>query len=116
MDEENFRYLYKGLVRPHLEFANQIWAPYLKKHITAIENVQRRATKFIPELKELSYPERLQKLKIPTLAYRRIRGDMIEMYKILTSKYDPDVTDFIKLNTGKNTRGHNLKIEKKEQD
>ena len=44
----------------------------------ALENVQRRATKKIPGFKNMSYEDRLQKLKLPTLAYRRKRGDMIE--------------------------------------
>ena len=51
------------------------------KHIESIEGVQRRATKMIPELKHLSYPERLKKLKLPTMAYRRARGDIIEVLK-----------------------------------
>ena len=64
---------------------------HVKKHIEAIENVQRRATlcsKQIPRLSSLSYEDRLRKLKLPTLAYRRSCGDMIELYKILTGKYD----------------------------
>ena len=48
-----------------------------------IENVQRRATKQLPGLKNLTYSERLQKLKLPSLNFRRVRGDMIELYKIL---------------------------------
>jgi hypothetical protein len=39
-------------------------------------------------MKNLSYPERLKKLGLPTLAYRRIRGDMIEVYKIIKGCYD----------------------------
>jgi hypothetical protein len=54
-------------VRPHLEYANSIWNPYKKKHITAIENVQRRATKLIPGFKDLTYKERLKKLKTTNL-------------------------------------------------
>ena len=65
--------LYKSLVRPHLEYANQIWAPHLVKHITQLENVQRRATKIIPGLSEFTYQQRLAKLQLPTLAFRRLR-------------------------------------------
>ena len=53
LDEEIFRCLYVALVRPHLEYANQIWAPYLVKGIEAVENVQRRASKLVPALKNL---------------------------------------------------------------
>ena len=109
MDNTIFKLLYTALVRPHLEYANQVWCPYLVKHIEEIENVQRRATKQLPGMSNLSYEERLQRLKLPSLAYRRVRGDMIEMYKILTEKYDPEVTNFIKTNPT-TTRGHNLKI------
>jgi hypothetical protein len=67
MDETTFLMLYKALVRPHLEYSNSIWNPYKKKHITAIENVQRRATKLIPGFKDLTYKERLKKLKTTNL-------------------------------------------------
>lgn len=112
MDMNTFKLLYTALVRPHLEYANQVWCPHLKKQIEAIENVQRRATKQIPGLSTLTYEERLRKLKLPTLAYRRSRGDMIEMYKILSGKYDDDVSDFISPCTDSNTRGHHLKLYK----
>ena len=83
-----FSTVFKSLVRPHIEHANQVWSPYLMKHITALENVQRQATKLIPGYKELDYKERLKRLNLPTLSYRRLRGDTIEIYKILTGKYD----------------------------
>jgi hypothetical protein len=44
-----------------------------------------------------NYPERLKKLKLTTIAYRRIRGDMIETYKIINEKYDPEASSFLKL-------------------
>jgi len=47
-----------------------------------------RATKLVISIKNLTYKDRLKRLKLPTLKYRRIRGDMIEVYKISTSKYD----------------------------
>ena len=98
LDKGNFALLFKSLVRPHLEFANQVWSPYLQKHIQEIENVQRRATKLIPGMKDLTYEERLETLNLPTLKYRRFRGDMIEMYKLLNSKYNTTVSDFIEIN------------------
>ena len=113
LDESSFLMLYKALVRPHVEYANQIWSPYLKKDINSIENVQRRATKQIAGMQNLTYEERLRKLKLPTLAYRRLRGDMIETYKILTEKYDRQACEgFFELNTT-STRGHNLKLAKR---
>ena len=69
-------------MRPHIEYAQSVWSPYLKKHIHMIENVQRRARKVIPGFIKISYEERLKKLKLPTLKYHRLRGDMIEVYKI----------------------------------
>jgi hypothetical protein len=61
LDFKTFCLLFKALVRPHLEYAGCIWNPYLKKDIETIENVQRRATKMLPYLKELQYDERLKR-------------------------------------------------------
>ena len=90
LDKEMFLTLYKSLIRPQLEYANQVWSPRLSKHVTMLENVQRRATQLVPELKELNYEERLRTLKLPTLAYRRLRGDLIEVYKIMSGKCDSE--------------------------
>ena len=92
MDIQNFRWLFKALVRPHLEYAQSMWSPHRKKDMVMIENVQRRATKLVPGLKDLSYSERLKQIDLPTLVYRRLRGDMIEAYKMLNGRYDSDVT------------------------
>ena len=92
MDERMFLSHYKSLLCPHLEYYNQIWNPHLRKLIFMIENVQIRSTKLIPGYKELSYEERLKKLHLPTLAYRRLRGDMIEVFKILKNVHDPSLT------------------------
>ena len=52
--------LYKAIVRPYLEYCIQAWRPYRKKDIDTPERMQRRATKMIPELRDLSYEERLK--------------------------------------------------------
>ena len=114
LDESTFLKLFKALVRPHLEYTDTVWCPTKMKDIIAIENVQRRATKFLPTLKDMSYEERLRKLQLPTLRFRRLRGDMIETYTILTGKYDKSVTEFIPMqnssSTSLPTRGHILKL------
>ena len=92
MDGNMFCQLFKGLVRPHLEYAQAVWSPQSKTLIRKLEEVQKRATKLIPGFYNLAYQDRLRKLKLPTLAYRRARGDMIEVYKMLAEKGGYDQT------------------------
>ena len=81
LDRHLFKKLYTTFVRPHLEYAQAVWQPFLRKHVNIIENVQKRATKLVDGLSELPYDERLRCIDLPTLEYRRARGDMIEIYK-----------------------------------
>ena len=76
------------LVRSHVEYANSVWSPIRMSDIVKIEKVQQRATKIICGDRSLSYEQRLRQLRLPTLTYRRFRGDMIELFKIITGKYD----------------------------
>ena len=77
-----------------------------------IENIQRRATKLIPGLSDLSYEDRLRRLKLPSLSYRRSRGDVIEVYKIMSGKYDPEISNIFQHQEqeNRNTRGHKYKL------
>ena len=72
LDPMMFLKLFTAFVRPHLEYAVAVWSPHLKKHIDAIENVQIRATKLVDGFGKLTYQERLEKLNLQTLAYRRL--------------------------------------------
>lgn len=81
LDPISFKKLFCAFVRPHLEYGQSVWAPHLQKHIDALENVQIRATKLVDGLKNFEYEERLRRCNLTTLLFRRMRGDMIEMWK-----------------------------------
>ena len=105
--------LFKSLVRPILEYANPVWSPYLRKHVNQIENVQRQFTKRIQGLGAREYEQSLHYLKLPSLEHRRLRGDLLEVYKIVHNFYDPVTTKNLltPINTER-TRGHEFKLTK----
>ena len=113
LDKHNFNLLYKSLVRPHIEYGNIVWSPFQKADINLIENLQRRATCFIPEINKLDYQERLEKLNLPMLAYRQFRGSIIETCKILHNLYDVTCTNSLFELKESNTRGHKFAIKTK---
>ena len=66
--------LYKAIVRPNLEYCIQAWRPYLRKDIDMLEKVQRRTTKLITGLRDLSYDDRLKECGLTILETQRLRG------------------------------------------
>ena len=86
----------KPIVRPHLEYCIQAWSPYLRKNIDMLEKMQRRATKLIPGLRDLRYEERLKECGLTTLETRRLRGDQIEVVKILNGYENIDSNIFFR--------------------
>ena len=107
----NFKLLYKSLIRPILEYCTVIWFPLYKTDSQEIEKVQRRASKLVPTLKDLPYPERLKTRNLTTLAYRRNRTDMLQVYRIINKIDNIDFDSFFTYNDN-NTRGHSKKIDK----
>ena len=112
MDRVIFSLLFKSRVRPILEYGNTIWSPRFKKDSDEIERVQRRATKMVPGLSKMPYEDRLKILKLPSLKYRRERGDMIETYKYLRNIYKTNLPS-LQVDDTSHLRGHNMKLVKK---
>ena len=113
LQPEPFKLLFTSLIRPLIEYCAPIWSPLFKKDRKIIENVLRRTSSFVPNLKNLTYSERLEKLNMQSMQYRRKRADMIETYKLLHNYYDIPVEQLLPLNTNSRTRSHSLKITKR---
>ena len=107
--------LYKTIVRPHLEYCLQAWRPYRKKDIDILERVQRRATKMIQKLRNISYEMRLKECGLTTLETRRLRGDQIEVFKILNGYENLDRNIFFSVKEERRTRGHGITLAKKQR-
>jgi len=95
------------MVRSHLGYCCPVWSPYRKRDIEALEQVQKRATKEQPALKNLTYEDRLKACNMSTLHYRRVRRDN---RKILSGKYDTNEVPNLKTTSIQATRGNDLRI------
>ena len=112
MDKSTFVLLYKAMVRQHLEYSNSVWCLFKKGDIENIDKVQKRATKLIISFKKLPYHERLRQLRLPTLKYRRLRGDMFEAFKIIHNYYDTRASINFNFNPVSSIRGNKFKLQK----
>lgn len=113
LDCQSFKKIYTAIVRPHLEYAQAVWSPNSQKYINMLENVQIRATKLVDGLNNIEYQDRLKRLNLPTLAFRRLRGDMIELYKHFT-KYDRSTISSTFQPKTRPSRAHKLQIQERE--
>ena len=109
-DKHTFLKLYKTFIRPHLEYANVIWCPHLKRQSIVIERVQRRATGLLEECKGMTYGERLNYLGLHSLKGRRKRGDLIQMFKIFHGYDDVDIGTLFTLSPVNFTRNSEGKL------
>ena len=90
------------------------WLCSILTRIALVFNLSRwymtALTKLVINLKKIPYTNRLQRLKLPTLKYRRLHGDMIEVFKMTHNIYDPDVSLKLEYNSGCSIRGNKYKL------
>jgi len=102
--------LYKTLVWPRMEYCVQFWSPRSRKDVEALERVQRRFTRMLPGMEGRSYEERLRELGLFSLERRRMRADLIEVYKMIRGidrVYSQRLFPLVEVAI---TRGHNFKV------
>lgn len=88
--------LYNSYVRNVLEYGSSIWNPYYHTYTNIIENVQRKFTRIVCykfKIAYCDYEDRLRKLNMTALFYRRLYFDELLLYKIITGKLNTNLID-----------------------
>lgn len=101
---------FKTYIRPIVEYASPVWSPYHIVDIELVESVQRRYTKYLKGMKNLTYPERLHALGLESLELRRLRSDLSLTFMIVRGHLNLDLSSFFRLRNDGRTRGHPFKL------
>ena len=101
--------LYRALVRPLLEYGAQFWSPIRRIDVVRLEKVLAPATKLVPSIRHKGYQRRLADLELFTLEQRRLRGLLIETFKILRGFSGLDPASVFELSVNR-TQNHGYKV------
>ena len=99
--------VYKTYVRPNIEYCVQVWNPVYKGDITKLEKVQNKLTKLLPHGKVMTPLERNEMMGLTTHETRRLRGDLIQLYKYSRTETSP-----LKPKSNDRTRGNSRALTK----
>ena len=96
--------MYKTFVRPHLEYCIEVWNPSFQGDINKMEKVQNKMSRLIQNGHLKTAEERNEALGITSHQKRRLRGDLINIYKNINDR------NLFQLRNNDRMRGHNLTI------
>ena len=109
--KQTFQHLFAAHVRPRLEYGGSATFPCLAGELNQLELVQRSATRLVHELKHETYEDRLAALNLFPQVYRRTRGDLITIRRILRGEFGEELLKFFPVKADCR-RGHLLTVSK----
>ena len=100
--------LYKAFIHPHLEYATQVWDPYLINNIELLERVQGFALRVCCKNWSASYCDLLESCQVPRLSNRQRRVKLCHLFKIIYGLSDCEMAPIVYRTLNYSSRRSNL--------